>query len=51
MIVQAFFLSKMTVVNENDYANYEYTYIHWSEFIEFVGRISWLKYLDTYLND
>ena len=51
MIVQAFFLSKMTVVNENDYANYEYTYLHQPEFLEFIGRLAWLKYLGTYLSD
>jgi len=51
MIVQAFFLSKMTVANENDDANYEYTYIHRPEFLEFIGRLAWLKYKDTYLND
>lgn len=51
MIVQAFFLSKMTVANENDDGNYEYTYLHRPEFLEFIGRLAWLKYLDTYLND
>ena len=51
MIVQAFFLSKMTVVNENEHANYEYTYLHKPEFLEFIGRLAWLKYFDTYLSD
>ena len=41
----------MTVANENDDANYEYTYIHRPEFLEFIGRLAWLKYKDTYLND
>lgn len=50
-IVQAFFLSKMTVINENNDANFEYTYIQKPEFIEFIGRLAWLKYVGTYLDD
>jgi len=50
-IVQAFFLSKMTVISENNDANYEYTYIHKPEFIEFIGRLAWVKYEGTYLHE
>ena len=47
IIVQAFFLSKQTVPNENDNANHEYTYLRFEEFIEMIGRIAQLKYLQT----
>ena len=50
-IVQAFFLSKMTVANENVDANFEYTFMHRPEFLEFIGRLAWLKYLNTHLDD
>ena len=50
-IMKAFYMSKMTVINENDDANYEYTYLHLPEFLEFIGRLAWLKYLKTYQND
>ena len=48
MIVKAFYLCKMTVVKESENANFEYTFIHWPEFIEFLPRLAWLKYLETY---
>ena len=41
----------MTVVDENENSNHEYTYLHWAEFFEFIGRVAWLKYLDQYQND
>ena len=47
-ILHAFYLSKMTVVLETDYANYEYTYLKWPEFLEFIGRLAQQKYLGTY---
>ena len=47
-IVQAFYLSKMTVVSECDKANIEYTYLHWPEFIEFIGRLAQVRYLKEY---
>lgn len=49
--MKAFYMSKMTVINENDDANYEYTYLQFPEFLEFIGRLAWLKYLKTYQND
>lgn len=47
-VTQAFYMSKMTCIDENSNGNYEYTYLHLSEFPEFIGRLSWLKYRDTY---
>lgn len=44
VIDQAFYLSKQTIVNESEMANYEYTYLHWPEFIEFIARLAELKY-------
>ena len=41
-------MSKMTVVEENEDANYEYTYLHWPEFIEFIGRLAQVKYRGKY---
>ena len=38
----------MTVVLENDVSNFEYTYLHWPEFLEFIGRLAQMKYLETY---
>ena len=46
-MARAFYLSKMTVVEETDKGNYEYTFIRWPEFLEFLGRIAWFKYLKT----
>ena len=46
-MVQAFYLCKYTVPMENEMANYEYTYLHWPEFIEFVARLAQLKYQGT----
>ena len=40
-------MSKMTVVHENDVANYEYTYLKWPEFLEFIGRLAQKKYSKT----
>ena len=40
LVTKAFYLSKMTVVNENESSNYEYTYLHFAEFIEMIGRIA-----------
>lgn len=47
-VIQAFYLAKMTCVKETENANFEYTYLHMSEFFEFIGRLAWLKYMDTY---
>ena len=41
-------MSKMTVIEENEDANYEYTYLHWPEFIEFIGRLAQVKYRGKY---
>lgn len=30
----------MTVPWENDNSDYEYTYMHWPEFLEFIGRLA-----------
>ena len=50
-IIQAWYSSKMTVVNENEKGNYEYTFLHWPEFLEFLGRLAWLKYIGTHQHD
>ena len=39
-VIKAFYMSKMTVVEESDDSNYEYTYLHWPEFVEFIGRLA-----------
>ena len=39
-VITAFYMSKMTIVDESDDSNYEYTYLHWPEFIEFIGRLA-----------
>lgn len=48
MIVKAFYLSKMTVPAENESSNYEYTYMHRPEFVEFLPRLAHLKYVEKY---
>ena len=48
MILKAFYLCKMTVWSETTNGNVEYTFIHWPEFLEFLPRLAWLKYLKTY---
>lgn len=47
-IIQAFYLSKMTVALEIENSNEEYTFLKWPEFMEFIGRLAQLKYLDAY---
>ena len=49
-IVKAFYLSKSTVVNEVEQSDFEYTYMRKPEFYEFLGRLAWLKYKNTYMN-
>ena len=49
-IVIAFYMSKQTVVHENLVGNYEYSYLNWSEFLEFIGRLAQQKYLKTNQN-
>ena len=49
-IVRAFYMCKQTVVHENDVGNYEYTFLNWSEFQEFIGRLAQQKYLKTNQN-
>lgn len=39
-VYKAFYASKMTCVQETDNSNYEYTYLHKSEFYEFIGRLA-----------
>ena len=41
-------MSKMTVVEETEDSNYEYTYLHWPEFIEFMGRLAQVKFRGKY---
>ena len=41
-------MAKMTCVEETENGNYEYTYLHLKEFYEFIGRLAWLRYKDTY---
>ena len=45
--MQSFYLSKMTLVDELEQANQEYTFIKWPEFIEFVGRLAYFKFQKT----
>lgn len=47
-IIVAFYLSKQTVALEVENSNYEYTFIHWPEFLEFLCRLAWLKYKENY---
>ena len=47
-LIKAFYMSKMTVVEEGEDSNYEYTYLHWPEFIEFMGRLAQVKYRGKY---
>ena len=37
-------LSKMTVEKENEHGPKEYFCIKFVEFLEFIGRIAWLKF-------
>lgn len=39
-LYKAFYASKMTCVQETDNSNFEYTYLHQSEFYEFIGRLA-----------
>ena len=47
MIRIAFFLSKMTVVDEKEEAEFEYNYLAFVEFLEFVARVAHLFFADT----
>ena len=46
-IMTAFFMSKMTVPNENEDGPIVYWNLKFVEFLEFIGRLAWLKYQDT----
>lgn len=37
----------MTLVDESKYSNIEYTFLKWPEFLEFIGRLAYYKYLKT----
>ena len=50
-VQQAFYMSKMTLIQECDFANVEYTYLHWPEFLEFIGRLAQVKYHKSYQDD
>ena len=50
-VAQAFYLSKMTVVEESDSSDFEYTYLHWPEFVEFMARLAQVKYRGTYQDE
>ena len=39
-IIQAFYLSKQTVIQENIDGDYEYTHMTFAEFMEFIGRLA-----------
>ena len=45
-IIQAWSLSKMSCSYETDHAEYEYTFMRWPEFIEFVPRLAYFKYYE-----
>ena len=51
MLFRAFYLSKMTVIEENESGNFEYTHLRYVEFLEFIGRISWFRYKDTHWHE
>lgn len=44
-------LSKMTVEKENEHGPKEYFCIKFVEFLEFIGRIAWLKFQDSVKHD
>lgn len=41
LILKSFFLSKMTVADENRDGKLEYTHLKFVEFLEFIGRLSY----------
>ena len=41
----------MTCTEETVTSNYDYTYLYFPEFLEFIGRSAWLKYMDTYQHE
>jgi len=47
-VVQAFYLSKMSCSKETDHCEYEYTFMRWPEFIEFVPRLAFFKYFEDF---
>ena len=46
-VYQAFFLSKMTVANENEDGPKKYWNLEFVEFLEFICRVAWLVHQDT----
>ena len=47
MIRTAFYLSKMTVIDEVRDGAFEFTHLHFVEFLEFIGRLSWSFFEQT----
>ena len=41
----------MTVPEETSQSSYEYTFLKWPEFIEFIPRLAWFKYRGTYQHE
>lgn len=41
----------MTCVEETSQSDYEYTYLKWPEFIEFIPRLAYFKYRNTYQHE
>ena len=48
MILKALFQSKRTVMKEVECSKYEYTFLYWVEFLEFIPRLAFQKYQETY---
>ena len=43
-ITQAWYLSKMIVMVETEQSEFEYTFMRWPEFLEFVPRLAYFKF-------
>ena len=50
-VVQAFYLSKMTIAEETEMANSEYTFLRWPEFLEFIPRLAYMRHRGTYKHE
>lgn len=41
----------MTLADESRYSNIEYTFLKWPEFLEFIGRLAYCKFVKTPQHD
>ena len=44
-------MSKQTVAEETTESDFEYTFLKWSEFLEFIPRLAWFKYQNQYQHE